>query len=158
MVAARIVDDLLEEHRDLRWVWWLPVSKDHRDDLYPNWRRLYDILHHRDLLPEKYLWFLTEPCDCLARYVITDRPIDADELDHYWRRYPGGIPTAVFRRTQPDLRRAVAAHCGELDAPIKGDRMGSSRSLPGVSPRRNSSGKITPPANEIAYRSDVRAN
>jgi hypothetical protein len=157
-VAARIVDDLLGAHPNLRTVWWLPVDRDHRDDLDPNWRRLYDILHHRDLIPDKYIWFTTESCDALARYTITDRSLDTDELDHYWHRYPGGQEPKVFRRDRRDLRRAVAAHCGEIAAPIDGDRMGSSKSLPGVSPRRRSGGHLTPPANEIAYRSDVRAD
>lgn len=40
IVAANIVDDILADHPDLRWLWWLPVGKDHVGDLTSNWKRL----------------------------------------------------------------------------------------------------------------------
>lgn len=157
LVAARIVDDLLAEHPNLRTVWWLAVDRDERDDLADYWIRLYNRLRYHEKMPDRWLWFVFETSDECVRYLLTDRSIATDWLDRYWVRY-GGRPADVFDRSRKELRRDVLAHCGEIAADFGGRRMGSAESLPGVSPRRHSAGRVTPPRNEIAYRTDVPAD
>lgn len=87
----------------------------------------------------------------MARYTVTDREIDADELAHYWTRYPGGLGPEVTEYDREQIRRDVASHVGEYDVEHDGRRIGSSHTLPGVSPRRRSSGWTTPTDPGIVY-------
>ena len=95
-VASQLVSDLLDDRPDLRTVWWLPVEKDHVDELTANWRRLYEILDYHDQKPETYIWFVTEAGESVAKYCITDQAIDSATLNRYWRNYPGGLDVDVF--------------------------------------------------------------
>jgi hypothetical protein len=150
MVASRIVDGILDDHPRLRRVWWLPVDLDEDHQLTENFGRLRQVLEYHGEWPETYIWFITETRDQLARYLITDRSVDTELLDRYWRERYNGLETRQFQLDQKTLRREVAAHCGRVTVDV-GRRMGSSMNLPGVSPRRRSAGQQSSPGHDLAY-------
>ena len=156
VVAAQIVDDILRSHDDLRVVWWLGVEKANHAELTTRTRRLWDLLSYHDREPDKYLWFLTETDDQVARVVVCDYAVDTGFLNRYWAERYGSPTPRVLQLDQVAIRRLVAAHCGKLSVDT-GRRMGSSESLPGVSPRRNSSGKTTP-SHSDAYAGHPRGD